>query len=240
MNAPSAARRRTPQQINLVDPRLLRVRQRLPGAVLLLVMGIGTTVVGLHYAVEKYQLQRQIASLSARSSAPETATPMAAPGPSLLAKQEQLAREEMLREALSQGDDLPSNTGALLNAVVQALPGAVWLTDLQVLGQKSLVITGGTLERPALATFSQQLEASPVLQGTPIGIVQLTPHHGSEEDGSADYGRSLVDSGNNGRGGGNGSGNGNGRGAAAPPTHFAFTLASRSQTGNTPSSLVQP
>ncbi len=212
-------RRARSQQINLVDPSLLRVRERLTGTTLLTLMVAGVVLVGLHYAVAKYELQRQMASLAARSPEPvPTGTETLPAG--LMHKQEQLAREETLREALNRGGDLPQNTGALLTSVAQALPDAVWLTELQILGEKALVISGGTLERPALTAFSRQLEASPALHGTPIGVVQLEPRNGSGE---------------NTPGGGTGTLDG-GSGADLPTaqgaTHFAFTLASRTSNPN--------
>lgn len=206
------------QYINLVDAKLLRVRERLSGVVLLSVMAAGVTLVGLHYAVEKYRLQRELTAMATQSTLAETATaPVGLPA-AFVSKQEQLKREETLREALNQGGDLPGQSGALLSAVAQALPASMWLTDLQVLGAKSLVIAGGSLERPALASFAQRLEASDALKGTPIGIVQFEPRAGRNDasDGSGASDDALQGS--------------RDEAAAAPVvTHFSFILASRAQ-----------
>ena len=74
---PAPVRRARSQQINLVDPRLLRVQERLTGTTLLSLMAAGVVLVGLHYAVEKYQLQRQMASLAAH--APDSTAPGSEP-----------------------------------------------------------------------------------------------------------------------------------------------------------------
>lgn len=207
MNTPT--QRARSQQINLVDPSLLRVKEHLTGTTLMRVMGAGITLVGLHYAVEHDQLQRQMDLLAARSTEAPSPAPQNPPA-GLLVKQEQLAREETLREALSRGGDLPRHTGALITSVAQALPDTVWLTELEVLGEKALVISGGTLERPALTTFSRQLEASPALRGTPISVVQMAPRSpggGMEGQGAEGPGNDLP--------------------STEGATHFAFTLASR-------------
>ncbi|MES2886431.1 MAG: PilN domain-containing protein [Pseudomonadota bacterium] len=215
----STAPRPRSQYINLVDAKLLKVRERLSGVVLLSVMAAGVTLVGLHYAVEKYRLQREVTAMATQSTLDEAATaPVGLPA-AFLSKQEQLKREETLREALNQGGDLPGQSGALLSAVAQALPASMWLTDLQVLGAKTLVIAGGSLERPALASFAQRLEASDALKGTPIGIVQFEPRAGRNDggDGAGASDDALQEARDD---------------AAAAPvvTHYSFTLASRTQS----------
>ncbi len=214
------------QQVNLVDPSLLRVPERLSRNTLLSVIGVGALLVSVHATVEQYQLGRQLSSASAGTVPVAAAVAVEASGvdgmaPHLLSMQEQIMRGETLRSALAQGGDLPDNAGGVVNAVIRALPDTMWLTELQVLGDKSVVISGGTLERPALAAFAKKLEANPTLTGTPIAIIQLEPR-GGRQDTASSSGQAQPD-------------HGEGQGeptteAVKAPTHFAFTLATRLQS----------
>lgn len=220
----STLRLRT-QQVNLVDPSLLRVPERLGRNTLLTVLALGVVAVSVHWSVERYEFGRQLSRLTPSTPpvvAAETTGVEVMPA-HLLSMQERIIRGETLRSALAQGGDLPDNAGAILNAVILALPDTMWLTELQVLGDKSVVISGGTLERPALATFSQQLEANPTLTGTPITIVQLEPRSRqqvappSAGDALSYGGEPQSDTTAD---------------AAKAPAYFAFTLATRTQSTN--------
>ncbi len=212
-----------PQQVNLIDPSLLRKPERLTRNNLLTLMGISTMVVAVHAAMEQVQMAREHSSLASSPVAQgaqaagvaentDASTGQQLP-PHLLRLQEQVTRGEALRSALAQNGDLPDDAGAVLKAVIEALPPTIWLTELQVLGDKSLLISGGTLERPALATFSKQLEVNPTLKGTPITKVELKPQARLPDNVAADGSwPQAVETPTN---------------TLTQPAYFAFTLATR-------------
>lgn len=213
-----------PAQVNLVDPALLRKPERLTRNHLLTMIGISTMAVASHAAVEQAQLSRELGKLASSPAAAAAQSTEASSNsllpPQLLSLQEQVTRGEALRSALAQIGDLPDDAGAVLKAVIDALPPSIWLTELQVLGDKSLLISGGTLERSALATFSKQLEANTTLSGTPITKIEIAPRTKLPDSNAADSAwpqtvETLSSQANS------------QANTPTQPAYFAFTLATR-------------
>ena len=166
------------QQINLIDANLLPPLQRLQPGQLLAILGAASALVLGHYGWERADLARE---LSAASAAAPLAEADAAAGAAAAAsapdapQQSRLAQREALRDLLRSAVALPEGSPALITELLQTLPPQVWLTELEMGPQRSLRVSGGTLDSGAFGMLSAGLAEMAALRGLPLHTVRLTP-----------------------------------------------------------------
>lgn len=172
-----------PQQINLIDPTLLPPPQRLSPAVLLVLLGVSVAAVMGHFAWEKVSLTRALAAATAGAPAePVAGADAAAQAPDTTAP-DRLAQREALRDLLRQQVAMPEGSAALIADMLRALPEQVWLTELELGAQRSLRLSGGTLDTAGFGLLSTRLTAIAALQGLPLHTVRLQPQPTQGGDG---------------------------------------------------------
>ena len=167
------------QNINLIDASLLPRTERLNGRVMLSALALASSAVLAHYGVEQTRLKRALAA-SAVAAAPADAGPDAAGDIALAQLRLRLARGEALRDALGRAGDLPVNSARLLQDVARALPDSLWLTEIDVQGQRTIRIAGGAVDAASLAVFSTRLGEVAALRGMPIQVLRLEPQPDTE------------------------------------------------------------
>jgi hypothetical protein len=160
-----------PQQLNLLDPGLLPPKRRLTAGPFVLLLALAYGAVAAHALAVRGELAL---ALQLDTPAPEAVE--AAPADAgLQALQQRVDGNERLLAALGGERPAPAAPGELLAAVVQALPQAVWLAELEWHAAGGLRVHGGTLDPQALTAFSHRLAAVPALAGLPIATVRLEP-----------------------------------------------------------------
>lgn len=174
-----------PQQINLIDAGLLPQRQRLPATTVLAVVASALTLVLAHFAWERVALARALAPLAQGEAAPPADPGDAGTATGLLTA-EQLARGEALRDLLRQQPTVPDGAAQLMEQIVQALPDALWLTELELGAARAVRISGGATDAASFGQFTTRLSSIALLQGVPIGTVRLEPHSAAAADTAAD------------------------------------------------------
>lgn len=163
------------QQINLVDARLLPQRHLLSAARLMGVALAGLVVVGAHLIIEM-RLTTQAMFANAATSAPtsDDATP-AEPDDTTSQLQTRLTQRQALRDMLAVDAKLPTDSAALLRAVLGAVPDGLWLSEVDIAGANGLRIAGGVLEPAALRGFAERLARITPLRGVPIETLRVDP-----------------------------------------------------------------
>ena len=172
-----------PQQINLIDPSLQPPPQRLSPALLLVTLGLGVSVVASHFVWEKMWLAHELAAATA--SAPveqEAGADVSASAPDTTAL-DRLAQREALRDLLRQQVAMPDGSATLIADILRVLPDQVWLTELELGAQRSLRISGGTLDTAGFGLLSTRLTSVAALQGIPLHTVRLQPQPTQGGDG---------------------------------------------------------
>lgn len=160
------------QHINLLEASLLPPAQRLQPALLLALLGTAFTLVLGHYAWERTSLARELASATAPASAADVEPAVSAPD---ALEGNQLAQREALRDLLRNSLALADGSTELIAEVLQTLPPQVWLTELELGPQRSLRISGGTLDTGAFGLLGAGLTEVAALRGLPLNTVRLTP-----------------------------------------------------------------
>jgi Tfp pilus assembly protein PilN len=91
----------------------------------------------------------------------------------LAGRREELERRAVVLDALQQGYFQPGlGQSARLQLVAQTIPAEAWVTQLTA-DERSLQVTGFTLEPAVLTTWVNRLAASPLLQGQSLSTVKV-------------------------------------------------------------------
>jgi hypothetical protein len=167
------------QNINLVETRLLPPVQAVSGVRIASLSLVGALGVCGHWGVERAALARAMAAANGAESA--EAAPAVDVETGLTELRERVAQREALRDLLAT-DQLPRDPAALLRAVFDALPPTLWLTEVELARERTLRISGGTLDVAALNPFAERLAAIAALRGVPIQTLRLEP---AEANGDA-------------------------------------------------------
>jgi Tfp pilus assembly protein PilN len=168
------------QDINLVEARLLPPLRVVSGLRLATMAVAGALLVLGHWGFERFALARAMAAANA-TEAPDTSASNAGGNDGLGELRERVAQREALRDLLA-ADHLPQHPAVLLRAVVEALPGSVWLTEIDIARERALRISGGALDVAALDPFTERLAQVALLRGVPISTLRLEP---SQAEGEA-------------------------------------------------------
>lgn len=166
------------QQINLVDSTLLPKVERLPARAVAMVTAMAMATLGAHYGYERFMLNKTISLAKANDERIAAFTPSegidTVVGP-LSARQRAVARDEALRDGLARLNDLPVGNSLMLSNLVAALPGSLWLKEIEFAGKGGVRIVGGATDPTALAEYSERLAKVPALKGLPVNVVTLEP-----------------------------------------------------------------
>ena len=165
------------QQINLIDSTLLPKVEHLPARAVAMFTAVAMAALGAHYGYERFLLNRTIALAKVNDERVAALNPsedvdMAGP---LSARQRALARDEALRDGLARLNDLPVGNSLMLSSLIAALPGSLWLKEIEFAGKGGVRIVGGATDPTALAEYSDRLAKVPALQGVPVNVVTLEP-----------------------------------------------------------------
>jgi hypothetical protein len=171
------------QQINLIEARLLPPLRLLSGARLAAALLIGVASVLGHGLSERLALQRALAAAVTAESA-DTAQPAGVDDAASLAPlRARLAQRQALRDLLA-AEPMPQDPARVLQTVIDALPPALWLSEVEVAPERTLRIAGGVLEPAAFDEFAQRLSRAAALRGSPVRSLRLEP--GERADGAAE------------------------------------------------------
>ena len=165
------------QQINLIDSTLLPKVEHLPARAVAMFTAVAMAALGAHYGYERFLLNRTIALAKVNDERVAALNPsedvdMAGP---LSARQRALARDEALRDGLARLNDLPVGNSLMLSSLIAALPGSLWLKEIEFAGKGGVRIVGGATDPTALAEYSARLGKVPALRGVPVNVVTLEP-----------------------------------------------------------------
>jgi len=209
------------QQINLIDPTLLPKVERFSSKTMLLLVAVATAVLGVHYAYERWQLNKTMASAKAQESSTAQANPEepVTTDPVIDGRRRAIVRDESLRDGLAKLTDLPIDNATLLASVIAALPNNLWLKEVDFISKGGLRIVGGAMSPVALADYADKLAHVPALSGLPVQVVTVEPEaavvtqvsaSGPDADAPELHDKILV------------------------PPHFTFVLATATARGVTP------
>jgi hypothetical protein len=165
------------QQINLIDSTLLPKVEHLPARAVAMFTAVAMAALGAHYGYERFLLNRTIALAKVndeRVAALNPSEDVDVAGP-LSARQRALARDEALRDGLARLNDLPVGNSLMLSSLIAALPGSLWLKEIEFAGKGGVRIVGGATDPTALAEYSDRLAQVPALRGVPVNVVTLEP-----------------------------------------------------------------
>lgn len=174
------------QHLNLIEARLLPPLRVVSGARLAGMVLAGAAIVLAHWGIERVALARALATATATEAADGSASAEPGSDDTLAPLRERVAQRQALRDLLA-ADALPREPASLLQAVIDALPPTLWLTEIELARERALRIAGGALDAAAFDEFAARLNRVPPLRGAPVRTVRLEPgeREANDEAGAA-------------------------------------------------------
>ena len=160
------------QQINLLDPALLPQRDWCNGRFILGMGALLLVVIGGQWGYERQAMTR----LLSNSVVPAPVEASTATIDSEIAElQSKLAGGEALLRAAGGLSELPKDSAARAQALIDAMPQNLWLDEVEFGVNQRVRISGGVGDAAGLAAFSQRLGEAPAYNGLPLRVVALEP-----------------------------------------------------------------
>ncbi|MBL8323631.1 MAG: hypothetical protein JNJ89_01605 [Rubrivivax sp.] len=192
------------QNVNLLDPALVPAEPALRAGPVLVALLAGALGVTGHWFAERLLTSRSLAAAGVVAPAEAAAISTgASDGGQLVRMSQRLATREALLVALKAETAQPNRPADTLRHVVATLPATMWLTEVELAGERDLRIAGGSLDPLALAEYARRLAEAAPLRGLTLQTLRLEP----DEQPQAS------------------------EGAPAPSPTRLFTLASRADLG---------
>ena len=160
------------QQINLLDPALLPQRDWCNGRFILGMGALLAVVIGGQWVYERQAMTRLLANSAV--AAPTEASTAAIDG-EIAELQSKLASGEALLHAAGGLSDLPKDSAARVQALIDAMPQNLWLDEVEFGINQRVRISGGVGDAAGLAAFSQRLGEAQAYGGLPLRVVALEP-----------------------------------------------------------------
>lgn len=160
------------QQINLLDPALLPQRDWCNGRFILGMGALLAVVIGGQWTYERQAMTR----LLANSVVPAPVEASTATIDSEIAElQSKLAGAEALLRAAGGLSELPKDSAARAQALIDAMPQNLWLDEVEFGINQRVRISGGVGDAAGLAAFSRRLGEAQAYSGLPLRVVALEP-----------------------------------------------------------------
>ena len=155
------------QNVNLIDRALIPTQPLVPTRWVVVALVLAALAVGVHALAEKHWTTLLLA-LETPASEATAQDSDAAPDAALA---QRVAQRAALLAVLEREIRPPADPAGTLLAIVAALPGSMWLTEVELSGARGLRITGGALEVQALGEIARRLERP--LAGVGLATLRL-------------------------------------------------------------------
>ncbi|MBX9715400.1 MAG: hypothetical protein K2X42_02265 [Burkholderiaceae bacterium] len=160
------------QQINLLDAALLPQRDWCNARFIVGTSALWVALVGGQWVYEKHALSTLLAA-SAPVDAEQADT--LAIDAEIAELSTQLAGGEALLRTAGGLTELPQESAARVQALIDAMPQNLWLDEVEFGTNQRVRISGGVGDAAGLAAFSQRLGESGAYNGLPLRVVALAP-----------------------------------------------------------------
>lgn len=160
------------QQINLLDTALLPPRDWCNAR---FIVGTGALWVALVGGQWIYEKQALTTLLTASAPVESTDADTPAIDAEITELSTQLTGGEALLRTAGGLTELPQESAARVQALIDAMPPNLWLDEVEFGANQRVRISGGVGDAAGLAAFSQRLGASAAYNGLPLRVVALAP-----------------------------------------------------------------